>query len=64
MNKEEETQKLYNALYELIDSKYIQDWVKIPNDALGGLKPIEIIDSGDLKPLWEMIFRLRSGMPG
>ena len=32
-----------------------------PNDAFNGLKPIEVIERGEVDKIWEMIYRLRSG---
>jgi hypothetical protein len=28
------------------------------------LKPIEVIERGEIDRLWEMVYRLRSGIPG
>lgn len=56
--------RLVTALSEVIDPAELSDWFTIPNDAFDGLKPIEVIERGDTHRLWEMCFRLRSGMPG
>jgi hypothetical protein len=34
-----------------------------PNDAFGGLKPLEVIERGEIDRLWNMIFYLESGVP-
>jgi hypothetical protein len=31
---------------------------------LGGLKPMEIVERGEVAWLWDMVFKLRAGMPG
>jgi hypothetical protein len=33
-----------------------------PNEALGGLKPLEVIERGEIDRLWDMIFCLESGV--
>lgn len=59
-----EVQRLYNALSEVVDSVCLDDWFKAPNDAFDGFKPMEIIERGEIDRLWEMVYRLRSGVPG
>jgi hypothetical protein len=39
-------------------------WFVTPNEAFGELKPIEMVERGEIDRLWDMVFRLRSGMPG
>jgi hypothetical protein len=34
------------------------------NHAFGGLKPLEVIERGEIDRLWNMVYELRSGMPG
>lgn len=67
----EKLQRPYNeifqfvtALSEVVDPGVLGQWFVTPNAALGGLKPIEVIERGDCHRLWEMVYRLRSGMPG
>ena len=38
-----------------------QEWLDTPNDAFDGLKPLEIIERGEIDRLWNMIFYLESG---
>ena len=38
-------------------------WLDQPNDAFGGLKPVELIERGEVDRLWRMHFELRSGNP-
>ena len=35
-----------------------------PNDAFNGLKPLEVMERGEVDRIWQMIFVLRSGVPG
>ncbi len=59
-----EVKRLCDGLSEVVDPACLGDWLKAPNDALDGFKPIEIIERGEIDRLWEMFYRLRSGMPG
>lgn len=59
-----EVQRLCEALGEVVDSSEIATWLNTPNDAFDSLKPIEVIERGQIDRLWNMVFRLRSGMPG
>ncbi len=59
-----EVKRLCDALGEVVELDCLGDWLKTPNDAFDGFKPIEIIERGEIDRLWEMVYRLRSGMPG
>ena len=59
-----EVARLYEALGEVVDEKAIGPWFVTPNESFGGLKPLEIIERGEIDRLWDMVYRLRSGMPG
>src|SRR5690606_41656392 len=59
-----EVARLYQALTELVEPVAIGPWFVTPNAAFGGLKPIEVIERGEIDRLWEMVYRLRAGMPG
>lgn len=59
-----EVQRLCNVLGEVVDPTCLGEWFKTPNDALNGFKPIEIIERGEIDRLWDLVFRLRSGIPG
>jgi DNA-binding transcriptional regulator YiaG len=56
-----ELQRLTEALKGLFDSKALGAWFDAPNKALGGFKPVEIIERGESDRLWQMIFELQSG---
>ena len=56
--------RLVEALSEIIDTDYLGEWLETPNEAFDGLKPIEVVERGEEDRLWEMYFRLSSGMPG
>jgi hypothetical protein len=59
-----EVGRLFGVLTDVIKAEAIGPWFVTPNDALGGLKPLEIVERGEIDRLWEMAFQLRSGMPG
>lgn len=59
-----EVDRLCDSLSEVVDPASLGNWFNTPNDAFGALKPIEVIERGEIDRLWEMFYRLRSGMPG
>ena len=56
--------RLVEALSEVVDRDALGAWFTTPNDAFDGLKPIEVIERGEIDRLWELVFRLRAGLPG
>jgi hypothetical protein len=59
-----EVARLYEALSEVIDAEAIGAWFVTPNERFGGFKPVELIERGEIDRLWDMVYRLQSGMPG
>lgn len=59
-----EVYRLWEALSEVVDPDCLGLWFQTPNDAFDGLKPIEVIERGEIDRLWNMVFRLQTGMPG
>jgi DNA-binding transcriptional regulator YiaG len=58
-----ELKRLVNALSEVIKKDSLGTWLQTPNEAFGGLKPLEVIDRGESDRIWSMIHFLRSGEP-
>jgi DNA-binding transcriptional regulator YiaG len=58
-----ELKRLVNALSEVMKMDSIGIWLQTPNEAFDELKPLEVIDRGEIDRLWSMIFSLRSGVP-
>ncbi|MBN1491614.1 MAG: hypothetical protein JXA69_17005 [Phycisphaerae bacterium] len=58
-----EYDRLRTALGEVMDADSIPEWLQTPNEGLGRLKPIELIERGAIDRIWETIFFLRSGVP-
>ncbi|MEX2389814.1 MAG: helix-turn-helix domain-containing protein [Phycisphaeraceae bacterium] len=58
-----EVERLYRALAEVVQEDAIGPWMEEPNEAFGRLKPLEVIERGEIDRLWAMIYDLRSGSP-
>lgn len=56
-----ELERLTEALGGLFDADHLGAWFDAPNAALGGLKPVEVIERGESDRLWQMIFELKAG---
>lgn len=59
-----EVYRLLEALDDVIEMNSLGSWFQEPNDAFDGLKPLEVIERGEIDRLWNMVYELRSGMPG
>ena len=59
-----EVYRLLEALDDVVSVDSLGEWFESPNDAFDGLKPLEVIERGEIDRLWNMVFELRSGMPG
>jgi len=55
--------RIFAALSEVIEPESIGEWMTTPNDAFDGLKPLEVIERGEVDRLWQMVVLLRSGVP-
>jgi transcriptional regulator with XRE-family HTH domain len=53
--------RLLKALAEVVRKDAIAPWLEMPNDAFGGLKPVEVMERGESDRLWRMIYQLGSG---
>lgn len=56
-----ELRRLRLALAEVVDADVIGAWMVRPNAAFDGLKPLEVIERGEVDRIWAMIHELRSG---
>ncbi|PHS01525.1 MAG: hypothetical protein COA78_22560 [Blastopirellula sp.] len=59
-----EVKRLCDSLSEVVEPSCLGSWFNTPNEAFNQFKPIEVIERGEIDRLWEMFYRLRSGMPG
>jgi hypothetical protein len=57
-----ETERFRQRLAEVVRAEDIPQWLDTPNDAFDGLKPLEVIERGEIDRLWNMIFYLESGV--
>ena len=59
----EQTAKIQMALAEVMEPASIGPWLRQPNSAFQRLKPLEVIERGEVHHIWRMIFYLQSGVP-
>lgn len=57
-----ELKRVVDAMSEVIQKDAIGPWIEQPNESFDGLKPIEVIERGEIDRIWQMIFYLRSGI--
>jgi DNA-binding transcriptional regulator YiaG len=57
-----ELDRFRDRLSEVVAAEMIPAWLDTPNEAFGGLKPLEVIERGEIDRLWNMIFYLESGV--
>lgn len=57
-----ELERFRARLAEVVAADAIPAWLDTPNEAFGGLKPLEVIGRGEIDRLWSMIFYLESGV--
>ncbi len=57
-----ELDRFRDRLAEVVTEEAIPGWLDTPNEAFDGLKPVEVIERGEIDRLWEMIFYLESGV--
>ena len=57
-----EIERLRDRLAEVVKAEAIPQWLETPNPAFNGLKPLEVIERGEVDRLWEMIYFLESGV--
>ena len=62
LRKIREIERLRDRLAEFIDADAIPRWLETPNPAFDGLKPLEVVERGEIDRLWKMIFYLESGV--
>ena len=58
-----EIRRLLIALASIMRTDYVATWLDEANDALEGLKPIEVIERGEIDRLWSLVYLVGSGEP-
>jgi DNA-binding transcriptional regulator YiaG len=59
-----EVERLQHALARVMAAEFIVEWLQKPNAAFEGLKPIEVVERGEIDRIWRMIYEIESGTPG
>jgi DNA-binding XRE family transcriptional regulator len=59
-----EVYRLWEALCVVVEPESIGPWFQTPNDSFDGMKPMELIERGEIDQLWNVVFELQTGMPG
>jgi transcriptional regulator with XRE-family HTH domain len=62
LRRVKELDRLRERLSEVIKEEAIPGWLDSPNETFGGLKPLEVIERGEVDRLWTMIYHLESGV--
>lgn len=57
-----ELERFRERLAEVVAAEAIPIWLDMPNAAFDGLKPLEVIERGEIDRLWNMIFYLEAGI--
>lgn len=55
--------RLCDALAEAMEAAHVGRWLDEPNEMLGGLKPVEAVERGQIDLVWQVVEGLRSGSP-
>jgi len=56
-----ELKRLCDALSEVGKPAYVGQWLQLPNEMLGDLKPVEAIERGQSDLVWQVVEGLRHG---
>jgi len=57
-----ETQRLRDALAQIMPPESVGEWLRAPNPAFEGQPPIQVIERGESDRLWRMIFQINAGV--
>jgi len=61
--KMREIARLHAALRTVMRQQFIGTWLDTPNPAFDGLKPVEVIERGEIDRIWRMVYEVGSGEP-
>jgi hypothetical protein len=59
-----EIQRLQQALARVMNVEFVRPWLRTPNPAFNDLRPIELIERGEIDRIWRMIRMLEGNWPG
>jgi DNA-binding transcriptional regulator YiaG len=57
-----EIERLRDVMARVMKPEAIPQWLDTPNKAFDGLKPLEVVERGEVDRLWKMLFYLESGV--
>src|SRR5436305_9878223 len=57
-------ERFLRELAEVVRKDAISKWLETPNEACGHLKPVEVMERGEMDRLWRMLYFLGSGQAG
>ncbi len=63
LRRVKEMERLRAALADGLRQEYIPQWLETPCEGLGGLKPVEVLERGEVDRLWRVVLLIGSGMP-
>lgn len=63
MSRQSDESNIRERLAQLVKTEFIDVWLNTPNPKFNNQKPIDMIHKKDLKPLYEMLYILESGIP-
>jgi DNA-binding transcriptional regulator YiaG len=63
LRRVKEMERLRGALAEGMREEFIPRWLEAPCEGLGGLKPVEVLERGEMDRLWRVVLLMGSGMP-
>jgi transcriptional regulator with XRE-family HTH domain len=55
--------RLLEALAAIMRKEHVRTWLEEPNPDFGGLKPLEVVERGEVDRLFETAYRVGSGEP-
>ncbi len=58
-----EMDRLRERLARVMKPEFIPQWLEAPNESFGALKPIEVLERGEIDRIWTLLFHLESGTP-
>jgi DNA-binding transcriptional regulator YiaG len=58
-----EMERLASSLKKVMKTDYIPQWLVIPNEGMGGISPLQALESGENDRFWRSVFLLGSGLP-
>lgn len=55
--------RLFDSLADLMETNYVGEWIKTPNEAFDNSTPLQVIERGEIDRIWRMVYRLETGEP-